>query len=385
MGMARLSLVGLAFLLGLAAPARAADAVLAAVAQDSGGLLFQQSGATGMVLAIVRGPEQVVTGFGAVRPGARSAPDGRSLVRVGSISKTATGQLLAGLVVDGTVRLSDPLTRHLPSGVAVPSFAGRPIRLIDLATHAAGLERELDGSDVPEPPPDENAYARLFTAERYLAALGRLSLPYAPGTVLRYSNYGFGLLGLALGRAAGARYGDLLERRLAGPLGMVDTTVRPTEAQRERLLVGYDPMPHGFAWDGTEAMEASGGVFSTADDMARWLHFLLGRGPESLAPERQLMLASAVPSALLVQTAGLEALGTLQAMGLGWEHMAAGRDRPFIIQKTGAFSGFVSYVAFAPGRDVGIFVSVSRQLEDLAMLTQLVSGANLILSLLSTR
>lgn len=369
---------------------RAADMALRAAAEDTGGLMFQQSGAAGMVLALVRGGETVVLGFGETRPGSGQAPDGTSLVRLGSISKAITGQLLAALTVDGTVRLTDPLARHLPPEVPVPSFAGRPIRLLDLATHTAGLARELP---LPIDPAvaarGDNPLLAVFTVAHYYAILGKTELPYAPGTVLRYSNYGFGLLGLALGRAAGSTYGALLATRLASPLGMVDTTVQPNAGQRARLMNGYrDPAPPETTWDGTDAMEGSGGVYSTAADMAVWVRFLLGQGPDAgrLSAERQLMLGTGLPvPTLTTVSAGLEQLGTLQTMGLGWEHMAPAADRPFIIQKTGAFSGFVNYIAFAPGRGVGLFVSISRQLEDFALVGNLCATANTLLGLVAPR
>ena len=199
-----------AFLL-IAGAARAEDGALTAMAEVQGGSLFQQSGAVGMVLALVRGDDTVVVGFGETTKGSGRKPDGKTLIRIGSISKAMTGEILAGLAVDGRVRLTDPMQGLLPPGRAAPSFGARTATLLDLATHTAGFPRDIDFE--PDPKIIGNPYP-LLTPERYLDYLQKFRLTYPPGRVANYSNYGFGLLGYLLGRAAGTSYGALVAERV---------------------------------------------------------------------------------------------------------------------------------------------------------------------------
>jgi D-alanyl-D-alanine-carboxypeptidase/D-alanyl-D-alanine-endopeptidase len=89
----------------------------------------------------VRDGETAVAGFGRISDGVDRAPDGDTLMRVGSLTKVFTGAILASLVADGTVRLTDRLDKHLDWNVPVPARDGRPIRLIVLVTPTCRLSR----------------------------------------------------------------------------------------------------------------------------------------------------------------------------------------------------------------------------------------------------
>ena len=194
--------------------AQAEDLVLKEATSMMGTVLALSSGAPGLVVAAVRGEESVVLGFGETRPGSKTEPNGRSVLRMGSIAKAMAGQVLASMAADGTVKITDPLAKYAPPGAKVPSFAGRQITLIDLATYTAGLPRELP--DAPEPQPGQNPFTR-FQTDAYWRWLSGATLPYAPGTGAMYSNLGFGLLGEALAKAGGKPYAALLKERVTDP------------------------------------------------------------------------------------------------------------------------------------------------------------------------
>ena len=86
--------------------------------------------------------------YGQTYPGSHQKPNADSLVRLCSLTKIMTTDLLVKLVADGRVSLSDPLQKFAPRNVTVPDrtvrgLSGRPITLRDLATHTAGLPREI--------------------------------------------------------------------------------------------------------------------------------------------------------------------------------------------------------------------------------------------------
>ena len=120
----------------------AGNDLLAETVEFTGAVLFLETGVPGLVIGAVRGGETAVSGFGEFQPGSGQAPDGNTLMRVGSVSKVFTGAVLASMAADGTVGLSDALSQHLDW--RLPRAGGRPIRLIDMATHSSGLPRELD-------------------------------------------------------------------------------------------------------------------------------------------------------------------------------------------------------------------------------------------------
>jgi D-alanyl-D-alanine-carboxypeptidase/D-alanyl-D-alanine-endopeptidase len=357
------------------AGSRAADdPTLAAAADITGTIMFLNSGAPGMVLVIVRGDQTLVRGYGETEPGNKHTPDGTTLLRIGSVTKVFTTEVLASLAAEGKLVLTDPLQRFAAGGAKVPAFGGaRPITLLDLATHSAALPREITG-DAPE----GATYLTWPTRDARWKWLSGYALPWAPGTTAVYSNIGFNLLSDAIEAAGGQPYPDLLRSRVTGPLGMVDTVFAPTPEQCARLMTGT-----GFGGPGpcvdTRTMEGSGGLYGTGDDMARWLRHNLADSSGVLA------LSHAVyrPRQAMPAAAGFDEAGPMAGLGLGWVTTAAQGVQPTIVQKSGGLSGFMSYVAFAPGRGVGVFVAVNR--VDFAMFSALAGAANNLTAELATR
>jgi D-alanyl-D-alanine-carboxypeptidase/D-alanyl-D-alanine-endopeptidase len=368
----------LACVLGLAAalPSRAAepgvaDPVLAAASDLAGAAMFLNSGAPGMVLVIVRGHADIVLGYGETQKGNQRTPDGSSLLRLNSISKVFTTEVLVSLAAEGRLRLTDPLQRYA-GAVKVPMFGGRAITLLDLATHSAALPREM-GEASPDAPP------RTWpTQEERWRWLPGFALPWAPGTIAAYSNIGFDFLADAIAAAGGRPYPELLRLRVTAPLGMADTGVTPTPAQCARLMIGSGLGGPGPCVD-TQATAGSGGLYSTGNDMARWLHHNLDDPDGTLSLSHAVYrLRQALPAAI-----GFDEAGPMAGLGLGWVIVAGDGIHPTLVAKTGGGVGFMSYIAFAPGRDVGLFVAVSR--VDFAMFGGLAKAANGLIADLVTR
>jgi serine-type D-Ala-D-Ala carboxypeptidase/endopeptidase len=361
---------------GGATSARAQSALLSEATGLGGVAMWLDSGAPGMVLVVVRGRDTLVQGYGETTKGNGQEPNGRSLLRLGSISKVFTTEVLAGVVADGTLRLTAPLQEYASAGANVPRFGNRAITLLDLATHSAGLPREI--GDVP---PDTTPFT-WPTREQRWSFLAGYKLPWAPGTVFAYSNVGFDLLADALAVAAGKDYPMLLNDRITGPLGMADTGIVPTKGQCDRLMTGSGIGGLGPCVD-TSATAGAGGIYSTGNDMALWLHHHLDETDPAVWPT--LALAHAVFRQRQAMTAaiGFDEAGTMDGIALGWLVTAAHDHTPMIVQKSGGGGGFMTYIAFVPGRDVGLFVAVNR--VDFAMFYRLTGAANELLASLAPR
>jgi len=378
--------VGLAIcaLAGMASSVRAAEPLLQEAIGLMGPVMWLDSGAPGLVLGVVDGNHSVVAGYGHVRPSGEQPqqpnpePDGRTLIRLGSVSKAFAGELLASLLVEGRVRLTDPLQQFVPADVTVPKFGERSITLLDLATHSAGLPREMGFAPDGTPP-----FTWPTRSDRF-AWLTKQTLEWAPGSVAAYSNIGFDLLGDALEGATGQPYAMLLRERITAPLGMADTTLTPDASQCARLMQGTGiGAPTGPVCTDTQATQASGGLYSTADDMVKWLRHQLDTGNPQVWPT--LMVSHAIyrqrqsmPAAI-----GFDEGAPMAGLGLAWVMRAAHGGTPMILDKTGGGGGFMSYVAFAPGRGVGVFVAVDR--VDFGMFLGLVQAADGLLATLTTR
>lgn len=334
--------------------------------------IFYGSGATGMALVVIDGNQRVFRSFGATRPGSNVRPQLDSVIRIASLSKLMTSEVLVKLLDQGVVKLNDPLSKYAPPGARVPSYQGSPIRLVNLATHTSGLPREQPGGAAHRPvfvwPTKNQRWSWLSTAK----------LTKAPGTQAAYSNLAFDLLADALSNAAGKPYPQLLEQLVTRPLGMKDTTFTPSPDQCKRLMVaekGASPC------NNTLAAVGSGGVYSTPGDMMRWMQQFLSSDFYSRNQQSDRMQTLIYQRSQLTRVIGMDVPGRADALGLGWVYMAPKDGRPGIIQKTGGGGGFITYMAMIPQQNIGAFVVVTR--SPLTRFTSMSDGVNNLVTELS--
>ena len=344
-------MAGLAMVSAGGSASARADALLEETVGFTGQILFLEHKVPALVIGAVRNGQVFVEGFGQRSDTDKHAPDGDTLMRIGSITKAFTGQMLASLAADGTVKLADPLTTR------APQFApDKGIRLIDLVTHSAGLPREVPH----EPGPPDNPFVHI-TQDAFADWLKKNPLLFKPGAGVLYSNFGFDLLAAALSEAAKKPYPALLHERITGPLKMADTTFSPSKAQKARLMQGHN-------FDGkalpdvptVSAIVGSGGLYSTPNDLLRWMQWHLDRYAMADAQVRLLDHAIYRVRDGLDPVSGMDESGHMDGMGLGWVAMMPKGNRPFILQKAGGLQGTFSYIAFAPARGVAVFVAISK-------------------------
>jgi serine-type D-Ala-D-Ala carboxypeptidase/endopeptidase len=336
-------------------PARASQALLDESVSFAGQILFLSLKVPALVIGVIRDGQTSIQGFGRRADNPNEAPGADTLFRIGSLTKSFTGQVLASLVADGMVSLADPLTKYCPEYTAPMSEAGRPIRLIDLATHSAGLPREVPHEGGPPGDPFVN-----ITPDAFAAWLKANPLMFTPGTAISYSNFGFDLLAAALARAAKEPYPDLLDAQVIRPLGLKDTTFAPSTDEATRIMQGHNfdgsPMPNATTGN---VIVGSGGLYSSARDLLAWLKWHLDRFSNERAAERLIDHAAYLWRDGLNAVFGMDESGHMDAMGLAWVIMAPKGDRPLILQKAGGLQGVFSYVAFAPARGIGVCAAIN--------------------------
>ncbi|HEX5378339.1 MAG TPA: serine hydrolase domain-containing protein [Phenylobacterium sp.] len=251
----------------------------------------------------------------------RGKPLSRDTVyRIYSMTKPITSVAFMMLVEEGLVALDDPVSRFIPEwkGLGVYS-AGlgpylttppvRPMQMVDLLRHTSGLTYGFQTrSNV------DAAYRKLKIADPtgpldmdgFVAELAKLPLEFSPGEAWNYS-ISTDVLGVLVQRISGKPFGQFLQDRIFGPLGMTETgfTVRPD--QSARFAACYNAKPGGgmTLQDDPETsaylkapnfQSGGGGLVSTADDYMKFCRMLLGRGEldgqRLLAPKTLKLMAS---------------------------------------------------------------------------------------------
>ena len=313
--------------------------------------LLVRSGSTGLVMVVIKDKDVTFRGFGETAPGSGQKPTAESLLRLCSLTKIFTTDLLVKLIQQcpaGTkpgqcISLNTTLQAGLPPSIEVPIVdPNRPITLGDLATHTAGLPRELG------PTPHGSGHFTYPSQPQRWRALPTMHLKATPGTEAAYSNLGFDLLGDALEHLSSTPYPELLAAHTLRPLAMNETTFTPTAPQCARLLGGAHP--EGSCTPTTNTAGSSG-LYSTATDVSHWLQYLL----TAQTPAAQ---AAYLFPANLQRVQGLDHAGDPTGIGLGWIH-TQGSNNVDIVEKTGGGAGFLTYIAMLPAQHLGIFIAAT--------------------------
>ncbi len=198
--------------------------------------------------------------------------DGASLTK-----PVATTTVVLQLAERGLLAVDDEVRRWLPE------FAGgghERATLRHLLAHSSGLPAHRNYRDaLGEPVPAEER------RERVVAEICRLPLEYAPGEGTTYTCLGFILLARIVRLASGRGVDELAREGVFEPLGMADTCFCPPPelvarcAATERLP---DGVLRGVVHDENArylgGVGGNAGLFSTAQDLARFVRMILGGG-----------------------------------------------------------------------------------------------------------
>jgi CubicO group peptidase (beta-lactamase class C family) len=254
------------------------------------------------------------------------------------VTKVFTALLLADMNERGEVRLSDPAARYLPGA----RDAAGAVTLADLATHTSGLPRLPGGLFWSARLSPRDPYAR-YPASWFRRSARRALRAGSGGSPYAYSNFGYGLLGYLLGQAAGSDYETLVTTRVCGPLGLADTAFLVPGPSRDRKAQGYQGSRQVPDWR-MGALAGAGALYSTAADLARFLHACLAAA-DGAAPDGPLGPAIRAALAPRRPVPGGD-------IGLAWHHTRRGENR--ISWHNGMTGGFSAMVALDPDRGLGV-------------------------------
>jgi CubicO group peptidase (beta-lactamase class C family) len=227
-------------------------------------------GVPGLTAAFVTKGSVSYYSYGSFPAGMAGKLDPDTLFAVASVSKLFTTVAMADLVREGRLAIEDPLAKHLPAGVKVPSRNGKVITLKHLATHTSGLGN-LDRGDAVRTRAAPNSWEAVYEG------LAGIELPTDPGESFEYSNIGMVLLGRVVELVSGRPYEEFVIERILTPLGMDATRVTLPENSGKPV----------FAFDiGIGA--PAGGFNSTARDLAKFAQAALGSAPVLLMEDLKI-------------------------------------------------------------------------------------------------
>jgi CubicO group peptidase (beta-lactamase class C family) len=235
-----------------------------------------------------------------------------------SVSKQFTAMAIILLAQQNKLTYDDPVSKYIPE--FAHSQPVNQITLRQLLNHTSGIPDYGDlGLD------DSN-----LTPDRLIKGIvDRLSLLLTPGRKYRYSNPGYALLAIVVQRVSGQSFGDFLQQRVFGPLGMGQTFVFDDARKKgKNAATGYSQFGKEDDVNPT-LVPGDGGIYSTVDDLFKWDQALY---TNKLLPQSALAVAF---------TPGKVEEGTT-AYGFGWNIAEDGGGK--YVWHTGSTAGFRAFI-----------------------------------------
>ena len=234
----------------------------------------------GAGVSIVQGDSILIfEGFGKRSIDGKAKIDGKTIFRLGSLSKGFAGVLAASLQADGLLDWNDKVVDYIPGFRFGDSLNTQKVKLSHILSHSSGTPY--------------HSFTNLVEAGLPVATIAQrfheVTPISEPGAMYSYQNAMFSLSQEVMYTVTGKDIKDLLNNRFFKPLGM-STISMEHHALTEAKNVA---MPHARRKNGWKRLPltdhyynavVAGGINASSLDMAKWMRFLLGHNPEVLSP-----------------------------------------------------------------------------------------------------
>jgi len=349
---------------------------------------MNQRNIPGMAMGFVTPNEEGLYTYGYADQAQTRRIGEKTIFELGEVSATFTTAMMIDMYFEDEINIYQPLQFFVPPYVEVPCFEqivcrverpGElrvppnvegvpllggvscyaevdtpviPITFCRLATHHAGL---------PSYPEKLNKYhlstqknkARFFpektrTEDIYQIFMSQ-ELMSRPGTQYHYSNLGTAILGHILAYQKQITYGQLLEKRISNPLGLLNTVVSLGEKESPLMATGYNLMGKAVVHRDWEGFAPAMGIKSTPEDMMIYLE--ANAGVLQAQPLVAAFDECHVPHGLIWDKHWKD-LRT----GYGWFVLPLNKGKTYRIWSEGSTTGFSSFIGIIPETQTGVFL-----------------------------
>ncbi|UCG62252.1 MAG: beta-lactamase family protein [Candidatus Zixiibacteriota bacterium] len=300
---------------------------------------------SGAAVAIVSRDSIIWTGsFGLANIETGEPVTERTLFCIGSCTKSFTGLGILKLVDEGVIDVNTPVREIAPEITIDNSWEDTdPVRVVHLLEHTTGFDDSHPNWFYFDGP--------VLTLREALDKKAHLrKARWLPGTRFSYSSVGFNVAGYVIEKTYGQPFEECLKNEILTPIGMANTVVGYSQSSESPKAVGYDrniePILQWYDYD-----IPAGAIFSSVEEMAVFVQFLLNRGSVG---DRQVISDSLFdrigrPTTTLGARNGLPSgysfgIGTRYRAGVKW------------LGHSGAVPGFVSEYYYSPDAGLGFVV-----------------------------
>lgn len=310
----------------------------------------------GMSLVIVQNGKVILSkGYGIRELGKNARVDTQTLFGCMSTTKAMTAVAMGMLVDEGKVSWDDKVTKYLPNFHLDDRYVTGDIRIRDLLTHNTGVgNADFLWAWTPELTSAEVVRRMQYAKQEY---------PLRGGFI--YQNIMYLVAGQVIEKASGMPWERFVTERIFIPLGMKSTFANYTLSMKyaNRSTAHFEikgkiqPIPEDIA----DPIGPAGSVWSTSDDIGKWVNFMLGsttvNGKQLLKPSTYQELLR--PQVVIPPNGGFYPTTALTkphwtTYGLGWfQHDYRGEMVNF---HTGSLDGRTAIIGLIPDKKFGIYI-----------------------------
>jgi CubicO group peptidase (beta-lactamase class C family) len=316
----------------------------------------------GIAIVVIKDDKPIfVHAYGMADKEAGIKADTDTLFYIASSTKSFMALTAAMLDKEGTIKLSDPVTKYTP-GIRFKNEIPDKITIRDLLTHTSGLR---NGALV-------NRLA--FTGQIDQPEIDRV---FAEGTTFNdanfgkyaYTNLGYNIYGLALHYYLHKKWQDLLQERIFTPAGLNHTTAYASKARAKKFKIAA---PYVIDTDAADAgkmvrsqlektdenMQSAGGIFMSISDLGSWLNLNMNDGKLDRKHVVPAELIRTAQTGYTKSTRNEPPFSGDGEYGLGWQIGKYRNEK--VIYHHGGYPGYRSHVSFMPDRKVAVGVLVNN-------------------------
>jgi CubicO group peptidase (beta-lactamase class C family) len=256
--------------------------------------------------------------------------------RIGSMTKQFTAAAIMLLVEEGTVAVTDEITKFLPD---YPT-QGTTITVEHLLTHTSGIRSYTD-----MPGWMETEIVNPMTVAELIDRFKNEPMDFRPGAEFRYNNSGYILLGAIIEEASGQTYAEFIQQRIFDPLHMNNSYYGDHAAIINNRVAGYDgPItePQNAQYLDMSQPYAAGSLLSTVEDLGKW--------------NTALFAGEVVDQESLARMTTEYELSDGSLAGYGYGLMPGDIRGHRTVEHGGGIFGFVTHGTYLP--DDGVYVAV---------------------------
>lgn len=289
-------------------------------------------------------------GFGLNNIEKDQAANSETLFGIGSISKSFTALAVGMLVSDGKMDWDDKVKKYLPYFELYDPYVSDNFTIRDLLTHRSGL-KDVSGGSL--------WYHSDFSRKEIIKRMKYLKPVSGFREKTAYQNIMYLVAGEVVAAVSGMTYDAFIKSRIFDPLNMKHTVSLAADREGSQNIarphIDYEGKKILIVQEKGDNLAAGGFIYSSANDMARYMRFMLNKGivgKDTLIHAREM--SEILKPQVIYQISGPPLQNEFSSYGFGW--WLTPKDGHKIVEHSGGIDGMSANLVMISDLNYGVIV-----------------------------